>query len=195
MFASTWWWRRSRRCPGHTSSLPATLTGPSLTVLSIKGGQETEITFHINTMTIHRNVAYNISQCEVRPEDQDEVFDAMKSFPSGHAQIACFTATFLIVSLSLSLSLSSQHWRLFSDLPPAPPTDESLSALEVLAPAAPCHHGRHLLHQQSHGQQAPHGRRLGRSGHWHCRGHHWICGDTRRPSQRGCYKSSDGAIY
>ena len=53
-------------------------------------------------MTIHRNVAYNISQCEVRPEDQDEVFDAMKSFPSGHAQIACFTATFLIVSLSLS---------------------------------------------------------------------------------------------
>ena len=56
-------------------------------------------------MTIHRNVAYNISQCEVRPEDQDEVFDAMKSFPSGHAQIACFTATFLIVSLSLSLSL------------------------------------------------------------------------------------------
>ena len=43
-------------------------------------------------------MAFNISQCQAAAEDQDEVFDAMKSFPSGHAQIACFTATFLIVS-------------------------------------------------------------------------------------------------
>ena len=35
------------------------------------------------------------------PEDQGEVLDAMKSFPSGHAQISCFTAVFLIVSAPL----------------------------------------------------------------------------------------------
>ena len=35
------------------------------------------------------------------PEDQGEVLDAMKSFPSGHAQISCFTAVFLIVSTPL----------------------------------------------------------------------------------------------
>ena len=42
---------------------------------------------------------YNISHCQVSEDEQKEVFDAMKSFPSGHAQVACFTATFLIVSL------------------------------------------------------------------------------------------------
>ena len=44
------------------------------------------------------NVEYNISHCQVPEEEQEELFDAMKSFPSGHAQLACFTATFLIVS-------------------------------------------------------------------------------------------------
>ena len=50
------------------------------------------------------NVEYNISLCQVSEDEQKEVFDAMKSFPSGHAQVACFTATFLIVS-SISLSM------------------------------------------------------------------------------------------
>ena len=46
-----------------------------------------------------RNVEYNISHCQVSENEQKEVFDAMKSFPSGHAQVACFTAAFLIVSI------------------------------------------------------------------------------------------------
>ena len=34
-------------------------------------------------------------------EDPDLVSDAMKSFPSGHAQMSCFAAAFIIVSFRL----------------------------------------------------------------------------------------------
>ena len=111
-------------------------------------------------MTILRNVGYNISQCQVEPEDQDEVFDAMKSFPSGHAQIACFTATFLIVSSVLYNTSHNQPSALLMtclDLPPDPPQPKLLAAPEVLAAAGVGDHGRHLLHQPYYGQQAPRG--------------------------------------
>lgn len=63
------------------------------------------------------NVQYNISHCQVAPEDQGEVLDAMKSFPSGHAQISCFTAVFLIVHLQRRLVASwAGLWRAWLQL-------------------------------------------------------------------------------
>jgi len=53
------------------------------------------------------NVEYNISHCQVPEEELEELFDAMKSFPSGHAQLACFTATFLIIYLQHRLHVNS----------------------------------------------------------------------------------------
>ena len=178
MSASTWWWRPSRPSPDRTSSPRVIRTGPWSTVPSTKGGQETEITSRINTVTISRNVGYNISQCRVKTEDQDEVFDAMKSFPSGHAQIACFTATFLIVRTQLSFS--SQTDQLSSGVSPAQTPLLPLPPAEVLAPAGAGHHGRHLLYQQDHGQQTPPGGRLGGSHHRYHRGPGWCCSNGRQ---------------
>ena len=45
----------------------------------------------------------DISLCHGFEEDPDSVSDAMKSFPSGHAQMSCFAAAFTIVSFSLLL--------------------------------------------------------------------------------------------
>ena len=43
----------------------------------------------------------DISLCHGVKEDPDLVSDAMKSFPSGHAQMSCFAAAFIIVSFGL----------------------------------------------------------------------------------------------
>ena len=45
-----------------------------------------------------RNVAYDPQLCQCSTTDPDSVSDAMKSFPSGHAQMSAFTAAFCIVS-------------------------------------------------------------------------------------------------
>jgi len=62
------------------------------------------------------NVEYNISHCQVSEDEQKEVFDAMKSFPSGHAQVACFTAAFLIVYLEHRLEVGSLLARVWLQL-------------------------------------------------------------------------------
>ena len=43
----------------------------------------------------------DLSLCQGFEEDPDAVLDAMKSFPSGHAQMSGFGAAFAIVSLWL----------------------------------------------------------------------------------------------
>ena len=43
----------------------------------------------------------DISLCHGFEKDPDSVSDAMKSFPSGHAQMSCFAAAFIIVSFRL----------------------------------------------------------------------------------------------
>ena len=43
----------------------------------------------------------DITLCHGFEEDPDIVSDAMKSFPSGHAQLSCFAAAFIIVSFGL----------------------------------------------------------------------------------------------
>ena len=43
----------------------------------------------------------DISLCHGFEEDPDSVSDAMKSFPSGHAQMSCFAAAFIIVSFGI----------------------------------------------------------------------------------------------
>ena len=40
----------------------------------------------------------DISLCNGFEEDPDSVSEAMKSFPSGHAQMSCFAAAYTIVS-------------------------------------------------------------------------------------------------
>ena len=45
-----------------------------------------------------RNVDIDISLCQGYEHDPDSVYDAIKSFPSGHAQVSCFAAAFTIVS-------------------------------------------------------------------------------------------------
>ena len=44
-----------------------------------------------------RNVDIDISLCQGYGDDPDSVYDAIKSFPSGHAQVSCFAAAFTIV--------------------------------------------------------------------------------------------------
>jgi len=61
----------------------------------------------INCSQFRGNVEYDISLCQVTEEHHKEVFDAMKSFPSGHAQIACFTSAFLIIYLHKRLKVES----------------------------------------------------------------------------------------
>ena len=39
----------------------------------------------------------DLSLCGAAEDDPEAVFDVMKSFPSGHAQMSSFTASFLIV--------------------------------------------------------------------------------------------------
>ena len=46
----------------------------------------------------------DISLCHGVEEDPDSVSDAIKSFPSGHAQMSCFAAAFAIVSFYLLVS-------------------------------------------------------------------------------------------
>ena len=43
----------------------------------------------------------DLSLCQGFEEDPDAVLDAMKSFPSGHAQLSGFAAAFIIISLWL----------------------------------------------------------------------------------------------
>lgn len=62
------------------------------------------------------NVEFNISHCQVSEDEEKEVFDAMKSFPSGHAQVACFTAVFLIVYLERRLDVGSLLARVWLQL-------------------------------------------------------------------------------
>jgi len=50
------------------------------------------------------NIMFSASQC-LSP-NMREVFDSMKSFPSGHAQLATFTAAFLIVYFQRRIPLS-----------------------------------------------------------------------------------------
>ena len=45
----------------------------------------------------------DILLCHGFEEDPDSVSDAMKSFPSGNAQMSCFAAAFTIVSFGLML--------------------------------------------------------------------------------------------
>lgn len=42
----------------------------------------------------------DLSLCGAAEDDPEAVFDVMKSFPSGHAQMSSFTASFLIVYMS-----------------------------------------------------------------------------------------------
>ena len=58
------------------------------------------LVFTINPFLIFvfRNIDYESSLCQGFVNDPDSVSDAMKSFPSGHAQMSAFTATFVIVS-------------------------------------------------------------------------------------------------
>lgn len=51
-----------------------------------------------NAIVLLRNVQFNMSLCQAE-DDQKRINDAMKSFPSGHTQLSCFSAVFTIVSL------------------------------------------------------------------------------------------------
>ena len=46
----------------------------------------------------------DFSLCQGYDDDPKSVADAMKSFPSGHAQMSCFAAAFAIVSHSILFS-------------------------------------------------------------------------------------------
>ena len=106
---------------------------------------------------------YNISQCQVPEDHHKEVFDAMKSFPSGHAQIACFTSAFIIVSVNRCHRVSPELY-LSPGVSPAPTPDQQCPT-PLLAPAGSGHHGRGLLSQSHHGQSSPRHRCLGGSNH------------------------------
>jgi len=51
------------------------------------------------------NVLFNISMCTAEVEER-RLHDSMKSFPSGHAQLSCFTAVFVMVYVSKRVSTS-----------------------------------------------------------------------------------------
>lgn len=53
----------------------------------------------LNCTTHGGNVDIDISLCQGYGDDPDSVYDAIKSFPSGHAQVSCFAAAFTIVYL------------------------------------------------------------------------------------------------
>jgi len=55
------------------------------------------------------NVIFSPSLCLSQDSDSHSLLDAMKSFPSGHAQLAAFTAAFLIVYFQKRVSLSVSH--------------------------------------------------------------------------------------
>ena len=65
---------------------------------------QTDAAQHIRTC--FRNVVFNISLCEKAFEAGTSLLrvnDSMKSFPSGHSQLALFAALFIIVSLHLQV--------------------------------------------------------------------------------------------
>ena len=56
----------------------------------------------------------DISLCHGFEKDPDSVSDAMKSFPSGHAQMSCFAAAFIIVSfVCLKLFVFTYLWQVY----------------------------------------------------------------------------------
>ena len=52
----------------------------------------------VSHLIILSNVNINLTLCKGYEDNPDSVTDAIKSFPSGHAQISCFAAAFTIVS-------------------------------------------------------------------------------------------------
>ena len=52
----------------------------------------------LSHLIILSNVNIDLTLCQGYEDDPDSVTDAIKSFPSGHAQISCFAAAFTIVS-------------------------------------------------------------------------------------------------
>ena len=50
------------------------------------------------------NVQIDLSLCEAAEDDPEAFFDALKSFPSGHAQISSYTASFLAVRQTCSIN-------------------------------------------------------------------------------------------
>jgi len=68
----------------------------------------------INCSQYGGNIDYDPSLCQGSVDDPDSVSDAMKSFPSGHAQMSAFTAAFVIVYLNARLhtthSYLAKYW-------------------------------------------------------------------------------------
>jgi len=63
----------------------------------------------INCSAHGGNVNIDLSLCQGYEDDPDSVTDAIKSFPSGHAQISCFAAAFTIVYLSVRLDMRNSY--------------------------------------------------------------------------------------
>lgn len=63
----------------------------------------------INCSAYGGNVNMELTLCGGYHDDPDSVTDAIKSFPSGHAQMSCFAAAFTIVYLSVRLETSSSY--------------------------------------------------------------------------------------
>jgi hypothetical protein len=49
-----------------------------------------------------RQIKFSLALCQnsKNVSAHKDIYDAMKSFPSGHAQLSCFAAAFAIVSVS-----------------------------------------------------------------------------------------------
>lgn len=63
----------------------------------------------INCSANGGNVDIDYSLCRGSDDDPKSVSDAMKSFPSGHAQMSCFAAAYVIVYLSARLHTTHSH--------------------------------------------------------------------------------------
>jgi len=63
----------------------------------------------INCSAHGGNVNINLTLCKGYEDNPDSVTDAIKSFPSGHAQISCFAAAFTIVYLYVRLDTRNSY--------------------------------------------------------------------------------------
>ena len=119
----------------------------------------------------HRKFSLNLCQNSKNVSANKDIYDAMKSFPSGHAQLSCFAAAFTIVSFSFD-----KYICLFLHFIPGlhllPGRHIQQHALEILAPA--CHLSSRCiyLHQSAQWSSTSLGWCCCWRCHWECSWHH-----------------------
>ena len=58
----------------------------------------------------------DLSLCWAADGDPNAVFDALKSFPSGHAQISSFAASYIMVNFIASYTVSNSHYQVYMSI-------------------------------------------------------------------------------